>query len=466
MRPFALLLLALSVTGASASWFGSDTPQYNEWSAPELQKWLKEHNIAVPETSTPEQLKDLVQSNWDAASAWTADQYAGAQKAFGDLRDSSFEAWDESRLREFLLEQGVVAPKGPREQLVLLAKSQYASYTSAASSFSARASTAAYGDSTHQMTQSISSFAAQATREAARQIDDTKDYVYSTWDDNRLRAYLVEKGALAKDSAQKTRVEMLTLMRDSYASVATPVWEAWSESYMREWLIAHDIVPPNAPPPKTDVLKAKMAQYYYSVNDSVWSTWSDSDIKAWLVAHNIVKSEAQIQREKLVKLIQDNYTNAQDTLWDAWSDSQMREWLIEHGAAKVPAKRDELIKLMQAKYDGAASATSTGYFTWPDARLRAYLRNHGVDESALPTSRPGLLQEVRIRWVQTTTAFERLREMINSGIETTEDTITHIMELLKGDGDKAKGEAYKAKGEAYKAKGAARKGKENIKVEL
>ncbi|KAJ7270905.1 hypothetical protein C8J57DRAFT_1602980 [Mycena rebaudengoi] len=47
MRPSIILLLSLSLTGAHASWFGSDTPQYNEWSAPELRKWLAERNIKV-----------------------------------------------------------------------------------------------------------------------------------------------------------------------------------------------------------------------------------------------------------------------------------------------------------------------------------------------------------------------------------------------------------------------------------
>jgi len=345
-----------------------------------------------------------------------------------------------------------VAPKGPREQLVLLAKSKYADYTNAASSYSAQASTAVYGDSTHQMTKSASSVVAQATREAARQLDDTKDYIYSTWEDNRLRSFLVEKGVLAKDAADKKRADLLALMRDTYARVTTPVWEAWSESYMREWLIAHDLVAPSDPPPTTDVIKAKMAHYYYDVNDRVWSTWTDSDIKAWLVSHNIIKSDAQIQREKLVKLIDDNYVNAQDTLFDAWSDSQMREWLVEHGAKNVPSKRDQLVKLMQSKYDDASGA-SAAYLTWPDARLRAYLRNHGLDESALPTSRPSLLQETRIRWVQAQTTFERIREIVNSGVEATEEKLSRVLEMLTGGGEKAKDGA----------KAGAKKGKENVK---
>ncbi|KAF7297330.1 hypothetical protein MIND_00966300 [Mycena indigotica] len=461
MKP-SLFVFYLAAGASATSWFGSDDPPaYSSWSTTELKKWLGEHNINVPDASfSQEQLQALVQANWNAATAWTHEQYTNAQKSFADLRDSSFDAWDESRLRDFLLQQGVVAPSGPREQLVLLAKSQYAAYTKAASSLGAQASTAVYGDTRYQMSKTVSSVVAQATREAARQMDDTKDYVYSTWEDNRLRDYLVEKGALARDAAEKKRVELLTMMRDVYARFTDPVWKAWSDSYMREWLVAHDIVAPGSPPSTTEVLQAKMSQYYYDVNDSVWSTWSDSDMKAWLVAHGVIKSDAQAKRDKLVKLIQDNYVNAQDTLWEAWSDSQMREWLVEHGENTIPAKRDELIKLMQKKYDDAAGLTAS-YLTWPDARLRAYLRNHGIDESALPTSRPGLLQETRIRWVQTMTTFERIREIVNSGIGAAEDKLSSVLEILKGEGEKTKDDL---KADAKQAKADVKKGKENIKT--
>lgn len=47
-----------------------------------------------------------------------------------------------------------------------------------------------------------------------------------------------------------------------------------------------------------------MKQYYYDSNSYVWDTWTDSDLKAWLVDRNIVKSDAQVKREKMVKLVQ------------------------------------------------------------------------------------------------------------------------------------------------------------------
>jgi hypothetical protein len=75
----------------------------------------QDHNIITPETYSQQQLKDLVQSHWNLATAWTYDQYASAQNSFADVRESTFDAWDESRLHEFLREQGGVAPEGLRE---------------------------------------------------------------------------------------------------------------------------------------------------------------------------------------------------------------------------------------------------------------------------------------------------------------------------------------------------------------
>ncbi|KAF8192673.1 hypothetical protein K438DRAFT_2017872, partial [Mycena galopus ATCC 62051] len=302
-------------------------PEYNDWSSAKLKKRLKDHNINVPETYSQ------AQHNWDYASSWTSEQYASGKSRLRTCARVLFDAWDESRLREFLLEQAVVSPSGPREQLHRRLRRLHAP-----------------DDQEHL------ELRGPGDAQAARQMDDSKDYVYSTWDDNRLRTYLVERGTLAKDVADKKRSELLALIRDVYARVTTPVWEACA-----------------------------------NVSSRTMST--------------------------LVKLLEDDYANAQDTLWAAWSDSQIRDWLVEHSETTVPAK---LVKLMQKKYNEAAGL-SASYLTWPDARLRAYLRNHGLDESALPTSRPGLC---------TQTIFEKIREYVHSGVEATEETLSRLMEMI------------------------------------
>ncbi len=94
----------------------------------------------------------------------------------------------------------------------------------------------------------------------------------------------------------------------------------------------------------------------------------------------------------------DNYNGATDTIWSSWSDSDLRSWLVSHGYIKTETqmRRDQLVKLINSKYNEANTRTQT-YLTWPDARLRAFLRNHGLPEDQLPTTRPGLLRMYFLR---------------------------------------------------------------------
>jgi hypothetical protein len=84
---------------------------------------------------------------------------------------------------------------------------------------------------------------------------------------------------------------------------------------------------------------------------------------------------------------------------------------------------------MNDKYN-EASSKSGAYLTWPDARLRGYLRAHGVDDSYVPTSRPGLLQEVRIRWYESNNRIEMLiqsiRQAVYAGVENAEAKLSQV----------------------------------------
>lgn len=223
-----------------------------------------------------------------------------------------------------------------------------------------------------------------------------------------------------------------------------------------------------------------MSQYYYDINDNVYSTWSDSQLKQWLVKHNIAKSDADIKREKLVKLVQcvyiffcyseskpnymhrENYNSAASTFWSAWSDNQIRDYLIEHGYIRSDAQieRDELEKLADEKYVARLipsdilshpptfryhdfQARSAPYLVWPDARLRAYLRERGVPEDKIPGARPGLLQEARIRWVQSQSRAEvlwgKLRDIVNGVEEGVEERLGSVWALMRGGLDEGMG---------------------------
>ncbi|KAB5594625.1 hypothetical protein CTheo_1947 [Ceratobasidium theobromae] len=469
MKFSTLIAVTLLASSASASWFSSEpeTPyEYAKWNQAQLQQWLKDHNIQAPQGASQKQLKELVQDNWNTAQAWTEAKYNQASKSLADLQMSAFDTWDESRLRSFLVEQGVVAPSGPKEKLVLAAKQYYRSYASAASSFSAAASATAStiinGDKSYQASksaslaaQSASAVAASASARATKALNDSQDYIYSTWSDSELRAYL-EKYGIVKSQAQLNREQMLAQMRTAYAAVADPIYSAWSTSYMHQWLVDHGIIKSDYEKNR-DKLIEQLKRYHYSTTEAVYSTWSDNQLRDWLIEHNIIKSDAQIQREKLQKLVRDNYRSAKDTAWGGWTNSEMRQWLIDHGYLRSDArvKRDELVDLMNRKYTEGHAKTAE-YLTWPDARLRAYLRSHGIDDSQVPTTRPGLLHETRIRWVQTTTAVENLlrniKDTVNNGVEWTEEKLNAILEILGGHKQSAQHKAGQA-GKYYNDKG-------------
>ncbi|KAI6167590.1 hypothetical protein EDD17DRAFT_1750948 [Pisolithus thermaeus] len=300
----------------------------------------------------------------------------------------------------------------------------------------------------------VSVTAAQATREVARTFDESKDRVFSTWDDSRLRKWLEDHGVVEARKAE-TRTELLNLANRYLHQASDPVWHTWSDSYIREWLVAHNLLSPREAPPRETLLD-QMKHYYYSTTDKIWNVWSESELKAWLVNHGLLKSDAQKQRDELIKMVEcviygrdrssrwstnhvnrDHYLSASDSIWGAWRDADIREWLTEHGyidERTAPRKtRDELVNLINSKY-ADASAKSASYLVWPDARLRAYLRERGVSEDALPTDRPGLLQETRIRWVQATTRaeniFTRLRDAVNGGVVVIEDALSWICDAV------------------------------------
>ncbi|KZO91765.1 hypothetical protein CALVIDRAFT_521182 [Calocera viscosa TUFC12733] len=471
MRLQNLLLVALLATSASASWFSSDkAPDYATWDSDKLAAYLREHDIPVPSDYSKEDLAQLAKANYAATSAWTQGQVEHAQKVFVDARDSVVDSWSESQTREFLLEQGIIAPKSHLEQLRVLAKIRYKALASAISSYSHAASTAIstaiHGDATAQASKSIHSAAAYASRSATsaaaaashsivRAMDESKDYVWSEWSDSELRDWL-EEHRFVKTKAELRREELLEKMKHGYSTVYNPAYEAWSTSYIHEWLVANGVIKSDYQQTRDKLLKL-MKDNYYSTQDAVYARWSDSDLKAWLIEHEVIKSDSQIQREKMIKLMDDHYHRAKDTIWASWKDSEIRDWLIDHGYLRSEAqkRRDELVDLIHEKYDGAQHRAAA-YLTWPDARLRAYLRNNGVDETKIPgMSRPTLLQETRIRWVQTTSSIDSLlatvRQYVLSGYEFAEDKVEDLKELLGVGIANAERELKREKKAAYSA---------------
>lgn len=60
---------------------------------------------------------------------------------------------------------------------------------------------------------------------------DTKDYVWSTWNEGQLRHYLEEKG-IVDTPAQAKKNDLIAAVKKSYTDTADNVYDTWSDSYL------------------------------------------------------------------------------------------------------------------------------------------------------------------------------------------------------------------------------------------
>jgi hypothetical protein len=132
---------------------------------------------------------------------------------------------------------------------------------------------------------SLSSQAAYHAEKAYKKFDDTKDYVFSTWDDNQLRTWLEEHNVISTP-APTGRAALLNNVRVAYLKVTDPIYGAWSTSAIHEWLVEHGIVAPE--PTARDKLINLMKENYWEVKDTAYSKWSESQMRDWLVSEGVM----------------------------------------------------------------------------------------------------------------------------------------------------------------------------------
>jgi len=151
---------------------------------------------------------------------------------------------------------------------------------SSASSAASVASSGFYGGAS-----SVSSQAAYASARVQKKLDDAKDYIFSTWDDNQLRTWLEEHDVVSTP-APTGRAALLNTVRGAYLKVTNPIYEAWSTSTMHEWLVEHGIAHPE--PTARDKLVDLMKTNYYDAKDTAYSKWDESQMRDWLVSEGVM----------------------------------------------------------------------------------------------------------------------------------------------------------------------------------
>ncbi|KAJ5601522.1 hypothetical protein N7510_011056 [Penicillium lagena] len=240
----------------------------------------------------------------------------------------------------------------------------------------------------------------QVADSTSDQLHNAKEWIFDTWSDSQLKAFLDRHGIPAPQP--RKRDNLIKAARENYEAVAKKagetasypgnwIYEQWSESDLKEWLDERGWPAPQ--PTTRDKLIA-----------SVRRNARLTSLQARAIAASAVSSAEAAQ------------SSLSEALFNAWSDSELKKFLDEHGV-KVPqgSKRNELIALARKHRSlvlekaskasteaeeilGAATTRAGNEYaratddarlkaedqfnnaiqTWSDSRLKAFLDARGV----------------------------------------------------------------------------------------
>ncbi len=296
---------------------------YSTWTDSDLKEYLDEHGFPAPQPTTRDKLIASVRRNAHLASSNMAKNAKAASSsataAQESLSDALFDAWSDSKLKEFLDKNSIPVPQGSRRnELLALARKNRSRLTGESISASAAS---AFGAATSKAGNAF----AQSTDTAAETVDQGFEKAIGTWSDSRLKAFLDSRGIPAPQGGN--RDELLSKVRLNKHKAATG-WSAWT-----------------------------------------FDTWSIDNLKTYLTKNTKkAKKNTDATRDDLVKQAQDAYASAsksggssyasvtsylasatdaaKDTTFDTWSQSDLKSYLDTYG---IPTYQGSKMNELKAK---------------------------------------------------------------------------------------------------------------------
>lgn len=282
---------------------------YESWAESDLKEWLDERGIPAPQPSTRDKLIASVRRNSRLASLnmkeTTASASASAASAQASLGDAVFDAWSDSKIKEWADKNNIKVPQGSkRNELLALARKHRAQLLgdtagSTASSMYGAASTKAGNEF------------AKATDVASMKADDLFNSAISTWSDTRLKAFLDARGVPVPQKGKKDELLAAVRLNKHKAVTGYSAWtfDTWTTENLKKWLGTQNNKAANkAGATRDELLKQAQESYatasksggvgYASVTsylaaatdsakDSTFDTWSDSDLKSYLDSYGM-----------------------------------------------------------------------------------------------------------------------------------------------------------------------------------
>ncbi|KAH3917572.1 hypothetical protein HBI56_109610 [Parastagonospora nodorum] len=271
------LVVSLAAQATANSWFGKTV--YDKWHETELERWLSDHGIPHPSPSDRKNLQKTVQDNWN------------------DKIITPYNSWDAQSLSNYLTAKGQQAKKGTEKDAKSLAEQVKVYWTETEDS-----ANQAYGS--------------------------VKEWIFDSWSDSQLKAFADKNGIPVPQPRQ--RDSLIKAVRENYQAAADKIGEtaaypgdwlysSWSDSDLKAWLDARGYP---APQPSTrdsliasirrqSRLASQNAQGTYaqasssaaaaqqSLSDALLDSWSDSQIKQWADSNGIKVPQGSKRNELL-----------------------------------------------------------------------------------------------------------------------------------------------------------------------
>ncbi|KAJ5439919.1 uncharacterized protein N7458_010917 [Penicillium daleae] len=345
---------------------------YESWSESDLKEWLDERGWPAPQPTNRDKLIALVRRNSRLASlqakSIAASAKASAEAAQASLSEELFNAWSDSKLKEFLDEHNVKVPQGSkRNELIALARKHRAYLVEQASSASAAASEA-FGAATTKAGNEY----ARAKDDIKLKIEDQFDAAIKTWSDSRLKAFLDARGVPVPQYGK--RDELIAKVRAN-AHRAAGGWneynfDTWDKEHLLKYLSAmNSKAAKKADASREELTKhakdaylkaskaggehyasatKNLAQATGSAKQATFDNWSQSDLKKYLDSYGIpVYQGSSIDELRAAARRQATYfrfgtSNPQETIYAKVMDTL--NWALEKlkvGAASGRAQGQE-----------------------------------------------------------------------------------------------------------------------------
>lgn len=279
---------------------------YESWDESDLRGWLGDHGIIAPQVQDRDTLLSVVRDHWNTARSYAAAATDLPQTAFGATTDAVYSTWSDSQLRDFLLQHGVISPSSKREELLLLAKQQ------------GRHAQGAYHTATSVVGQATDSVSSGAS---------------------------VASSAVSSAASAATSAVVDTASAAFYTAIDAPS-------------LAYDFV----------------AEQLSDGKDFVYSTWDDNRLRSYAEEHGIIKPAEQVRREQLLERIRRPYAEAASATYETWSDSYLVRPPLPYPA---PSCTDGTTAQLASQARRRQGQDGQGPFRATRPRLQELLRSQG-----------------------------------------------------------------------------------------